>query len=180
MIMSRSAGAAKKGSNNLRSSTSSAPKIPTLQSFLTSRDYTGALALLEFNRGAGGDDDEVTTLMWIGYCAFHLGRYDRAQEVYTDLLAGTHGECPTEVGLYLACVYYYMSNYKEAEKAAKEAPDSSLKNRILFHVYHKLGDEHSLMQVRNEGHTRANSAVNVRLSVGEARSESPALIEPEP
>ena len=68
-----------------RSSTKSQPKVPSLQDFLGKRDFTGALALLEFKRRNGGDDeeteDEVQTLMWIGYCAFHLGKYERAQEV---------------------------------------------------------------------------------------------------
>ena len=48
--------------------------------------------------------------------------------------------------MYLACVYYYMQMYPEARDAANEvAKDSSLKNRVLFHVCHKLGDEHKLM-----------------------------------
>eukprot|EP00519_Triparma_laevis_P002247 CAMPEP_0182499744 /NCGR_PEP_ID=MMETSP1321-20130603/7927_1 /TAXON_ID=91990 /ORGANISM="Bolidomonas sp., Strain RCC1657" /LENGTH=556 /DNA_ID=CAMNT_0024703985 /DNA_START=70 /DNA_END=1736 /DNA_ORIENTATION=- len=134
-----------------RSSTKSAPKVPSLQDFLGKRDFTGALALLEFKRRNGGDDEEtegeVQTLMWIGYCAFHLGKYERAQEVYTELMTGNHGKCPPEVPLYLACVYYYMQMYSEAQDAAAEiSKDSALKNRVLFHVCHKLGDEHKLMQ----------------------------------
>ncbi|GMI52571.1 hypothetical protein TeGR_g164 [Tetraparma gracilis] len=81
-----------------------------------------------------------------GYSAFHLGRYERAQEVYTSLISGDHGETPRDVGLYLACVYYYMQMYKEAEQSALEAPESALRNRVLFHVYHKLGDETKLME----------------------------------
>ena len=39
-----------------------------------------------------------------------------------------------------------MQMYPEARDAANEvAKDSSLKNRVLFHVCHKLGDEHKLM-----------------------------------
>lgn len=169
-----------------RSSKKSAPKVPSLQDFIAKRDFTGALALLEFKRRNGGDDeeteDEVQTLMWIGYCAFHLGRYERAQEVrglgvvwqhiysqadglglyahtqsshtpprhlqvYSELMTGNHGKCPPEVPLYLACVYYYMQMYSEAQDAAAEiSKDSALKNRVLFHVCHKLGDEHKLMQ----------------------------------
>mmetsp|Transcript_18052 Transcript_18052/g.36730 ORF Transcript_18052/g.36730 Transcript_18052/m.36730 type:complete len:561 (+) Transcript_18052:90-1772(+) len=136
-------------SSTRRSSTSKQQKVPSLQDFISKRDFTGALALLEFQRRNGGDEnesDEVQTLMWIGFCAFHLGKYERAQEVYTDLMSGDYGKCPEEVPLYLACVYYYMQMYPEAQEAANEvAKDSSLKNRVLFHVCHKLGDEHKLM-----------------------------------
>ena len=39
-----------------------------LEEYIKTRDYTGALALLEFNRKVG-EDDELHTLLWIGYCA---------------------------------------------------------------------------------------------------------------
>jgi hypothetical protein len=32
--------------------------------------------LLEFNRKAG-DENEVESLLWIGYCAFHLANYQK-------------------------------------------------------------------------------------------------------
>lgn len=47
-----------------------------------SRDFTGAVALLEFNRRSGEDDTLEDTLMWLGYCSFHLGNYQRAIDVY--------------------------------------------------------------------------------------------------
>lgn len=51
-------------------------------SFHQSRDFTGAVTLLEFNRRSGEDDTLEDTLMWLGYCAFHLGNYQRAIEAY--------------------------------------------------------------------------------------------------
>lgn len=89
-----------------RSSTSKQPKVPTLQDFNSKRDFTGALALLEFQRRNGGDEneaDEVQTLMWIGFCAFHLGKYERAQEVYTDLMSGNYGKVSKMVGMRVRC-----------------------------------------------------------------------------
>jgi len=81
------------------------------------------------------------------HSAFHLGRYERAQEAYTELLSGNYGKPPPEVKLHLAAVYFYMQMYKEAEEIANEyEPESALKNRILFHVCHKLNDEQKLMQ----------------------------------
>ena len=46
------------------------------QEYIKKRDYTGAQALLEFNRKAG-DENEVESLLWIGYCAFHLANYQK-------------------------------------------------------------------------------------------------------
>ena len=47
-------------------------------------DFEGALALLEFNLKSG--ERTKLTNWWIGYCAFHLGRYQRAIEAYEDQL----------------------------------------------------------------------------------------------
>ena len=46
------------------------------------RDFTGAVTLLEFNRRSGEDDALEDTLMWLGYCAFHVGNYQRAIDAY--------------------------------------------------------------------------------------------------
>lgn len=46
------------------------------------RDFTGAVTLLEFNRRSGEDEVLEDTLMWLGYCTFHLGSYQRAIDVY--------------------------------------------------------------------------------------------------
>ena len=53
-----------------------------------------------------------------------------------------------QVSIYLACVYYYMQSYTASQTAAVSSPSTCstpLKNRVLFHVYHKLTDEQSLM-----------------------------------
>ena len=51
-------------------------KITKLEEYIKKRDYTGALAVLEFNRKAS-DENEIESLTWIGYCAFHLGNYQK-------------------------------------------------------------------------------------------------------
>jgi len=50
--------------------------VPTLDEFLSKRDYVGAISLLDFNRnsGKGGDDTD----MWLGYAAFHASDHKRA------------------------------------------------------------------------------------------------------
>lgn len=46
------------------------------------RDFTGAVTLLEFNRRSGEDEMLEDTLIWLGYCAFHLGNYEKAIDAY--------------------------------------------------------------------------------------------------
>lgn len=111
-------------SNDAGGARSGKSKVPSMEEFVRNRDFSGALALLDFERrGSGGVSDspadDALMLLWTGYCAFHLGKYDRAMEVYTELKGGAGG--PPEAGLYLACVYYYMQMYKEAEEAALAA-----------------------------------------------------------
>ncbi|CAM9930576.1 unnamed protein product, partial [Discosporangium mesarthrocarpum] len=86
------------------------------------RDYTGALALLEFNRKSG-DDDLEDTLLWIGYCAFHLGNYQRSIDAYEELSSlGGHKDNTKvkEVKLFMACCYYYLQLYEKASKRGKQ------------------------------------------------------------
>eukprot|EP00620_Florenciella_sp_RCC1587_P011658 CAMPEP_0182557060 /NCGR_PEP_ID=MMETSP1324-20130603/1117_1 /TAXON_ID=236786 /ORGANISM="Florenciella sp., Strain RCC1587" /LENGTH=673 /DNA_ID=CAMNT_0024769061 /DNA_START=95 /DNA_END=2117 /DNA_ORIENTATION=+ len=210
MLMSRSAGAPLKAGN---SKNDEAAKVTKLEEYIKARDYTGALALLEFNRKTG-EEDEDKTLMWIGYSAFHLGQYQRGYDAYQEVI-NTSGNPPHEVYLYQAACLYYMQMYSQAEEKATEyvqvsknalkdkiqrattdeavqekskelkrermksqeqyqkmaadkppsdeevrqqitkeieaehstqkAPELSLKNRLLFHLAHKIDDQDKLM-----------------------------------
>ncbi|KOX71475.1 Tetratricopeptide repeat protein 26 [Melipona quadrifasciata] len=46
----------------------------------------------------------------------------------------------------LACCYFYLGMYPEAQKILEDAPHSKLKNRLLFHLAHKMGNEAKLME----------------------------------
>ncbi|KAK2816835.1 hypothetical protein Q5P01_025026 [Channa striata] len=116
-------------------------KVPRLEDYLQQRDYLGALTLLEFQRSIGEKEEHAD--LWIGYCAFHLGDYKRAMEEYKSLTLKP--ECPLEVWVYLACAFFFLGLYKEAEEAASKAPMSPLQNRLLFHLAHKFNDEKRLM-----------------------------------
>jgi intraflagellar transport protein 56 len=116
--------------------------LPTLDDFLSIRDFTGALTLLEFKLKCQ-DGDTKDLLLWIGYCAFHLGNFRRAEDAYKELL-DAH-DVSLEVHLFLACCYFYQQMYEEADKEAQKGPTCPLKNRILFNVSHRLGDETRLM-----------------------------------
>ena len=116
---------------------------PSLDEFLNKRDYTGALALLEFKLKCQ-DGDTKDLLLWIGYCSFHLGNFRRAEDAYKELL-DTH-DISSDVHLNIACCYFYQQMYEEAERAAEKGPNDSLQNRILFNISHRVGDETKLMQ----------------------------------
>ena len=116
---------------------------PNVEDFFYVRDYTGALALLEF-RLKCQDGDIKELMLWIGYAAFHLGNFRRAEEVYKQLL--DDHDVPTTVYLYLSCCYFFQQMYEEAQTAAEKGPSEPLKTRLLFNIAHRKGDETSLMQ----------------------------------
>ena len=120
----------------------------SLDNFVEKRDFSGALAFLNFSKDT--DLSDVRHLLWKGYSAFHLGSYEEAQEFFIELLSGDHEAVPDEVVLYLACVYYYLHMYSEAAEAAQDGPDCSLKYRILYHVAQKLRDEKSAIAHRQK------------------------------
>jgi len=122
-------------------------KKPELGEFILNRDYQGALALLEFN--SRSDAGDKLTNWWIGYCAFHLGQFQRAIRAYDDQIEiNNRGESyvseakvaePTDeseeskmekkpvdlsnqaLELYKACCYYYLGDYEKTQECAKKA-----------------------------------------------------------
>ena len=116
---------------------------PSLDHFISNRDYTGALALLEF-RLKCQDGDTIDLLMWIGYCSFHLGSFKRAEDAYKELL-NAH-DVGREIYLYIAACYFFQQMYEEAEREALRGPDIPLKTRLLFNIAHRTADEAKLME----------------------------------
>jgi intraflagellar transport protein 56 len=115
----------------------------TVEDFLSKRDYTGALTLLEFKLKCQ-DGDTTDLLLWIGFCYLHLGNYRKAEHTYKELIS-SHS-VPDEVHLYLAVAYFYLQQYDDAEKEAVNGPRTPLQNRILFNIHTRLGDENKIMQ----------------------------------
>lgn len=120
---------------------------PSLDEFIEKRDYTGALALLEF-RLKCQDGDTKDLLMWIGYCSFHLGNFKRAEDAYKELL-DAHDIGP-DVHLYIASCYLFQQMYEEAEKEALLAPEKAMRTRLLFNIAHRTGDEAKLMEYHRQ------------------------------
>jgi intraflagellar transport protein 56 len=113
-----------------------------LEEFIAARDYTGAVVLLEFQRK--GKDANANTLPWLGYAAFHNGEYAKALSVYEELCLKP--DANKNNFLYKACCHFYLGEYNDAEKSAREGPAGSLQNRILFHCALKNGDDTKLME----------------------------------
>lgn len=115
---------------------------PSFDEFVEKRDYTGALALLEYKlKCQEGDVKEL--LLWIGYCSFHLGNYKRAEEAYKELI-DAH-DVDSSIHLFIACCYFYQQMYEEAEKECDKGPQDPLKIRLMFNISHRTADENKLM-----------------------------------
>jgi intraflagellar transport protein 56 len=114
---------------------------PELQNFLDECDYIGAITLLEFEKKA--KEERPSLQHWLGFCYFHNGDYRKAIDLYDEVLASKDSD--PIVHVYKACCLYALCLYEEAEQAAKQAPDTPLKSRVLFHTAHKRNDETSMM-----------------------------------
>ncbi|XP_073975362.1 tetratricopeptide repeat domain 26 isoform X2 [Rhodnius prolixus] len=143
MILSRIKPAVGPSTSDAQSSNKS---VPSLEQFLANRDYTGALTLLEFDQSSGKGTE--LTDRWMGYCAFHLGDYKRAMKIYENLVNATSP--PPDVFVNLACCYFFLGLYQEAEKVLEKADECPLKVRLLFHLCHKQDDESRLIEYHHK------------------------------
>ena len=84
-----------------------------------------------------------TRLMWIGYCAFHLGDYRKALDTYQQLIQ--EGSDDQTLLTYQGCCLMGLGWFQEAEEKANQGPASPLQTRLLFHLAHRLNDENKLM-----------------------------------
>ncbi|XP_050670756.1 intraflagellar transport protein 56 isoform X2 [Leptidea sinapis] len=143
MILSRA-----KPASDSRSSGGSAVKkqFPELEDFLLKRDYNGAITMLEFLKHEGNTDVWVT--VWTAWCWFHLAEHRRALDTYLQIQAteGLDARVADNVTLDIAVCYFYLGMYKESQDVVDRAPKCDLKNRLQFHLAHKLGDEDALMR----------------------------------
>jgi len=114
----------------------------TLGEFLERGDFTGAVALLEFKLRTGDTDD--TTLPWLAYCAFHRGDYKKALSVYEQVEKA--GGASSDIVVYKACCMFYLGRLEEAESMLAGLPTSALRDRVLFHIANRMGDEDLLRE----------------------------------
>ncbi|CAF0746515.1 unnamed protein product [Adineta steineri] len=147
MILSRTKAAddpKKKGATQAQDKNKK--KSVEVEDFIAERDYTGAIAYLEFCRQS---EKEVKDLdLWLAFAAFHAGDYQRASDEYENILKKDPRN--GEVCIYLACAYFMLGKYDDAEHTALKGPKSPLQTRVLFHVAHKQNNEEKLMNLHRQ------------------------------
>lgn len=82
---------------------------------------------------------------WIAFCSFHLGDYAEALNQYKGI---QQKEPNTEnINLNIAVCYFYLGMYDEAQQLIEKEPNEALKQRLLFHLAHKFGNEQQLQHL---------------------------------
>eukprot|EP00758_Cryptobia_borreli_P007927 Tbor_TRINITY_DN5343_c1_g1::TRINITY_DN5343_c1_g1_i1::g.4511::m.4511/K19685/TTC26, IFT56, DYF13; intraflagellar transport protein 56 len=126
---------------------------------LRARDFSKAVAMLEFFRSLNQTIGELPINPWLGYSAFHMGDFTKAAEIYKEMLI--QDDCDPVHWLHLACCYFGNGLYREAQEAAKKGPAASLRNRLLFHISQKLDNEKAM----TEYHAQLEDTVEDQLSL---------------
>lgn len=113
----------------------------SLDGYINNRDYTGAIAYLEFEKEAK-QNVGIENDLWRAYSLYHLKQYDKAYEIYSELLDSNE---TSELWLSMACCAYFLGWYGKSQHHALKGDDCGLKWRILFHTYGKLDDHCTMM-----------------------------------
>lgn len=69
-----------------------------------------------------------------------MGDYQQALAQYQELRKGQDAAEP-DLDLNVAVCMFYLGLYEEAQQLMADAPHTPLKQRLLFHLAHKLGDD---------------------------------------
>lgn len=128
----------------------SAPKQSAQDQFeeaLHRRDFSKAVSMLEFYKSTNQTFADLQVNPWLAYSAFHMGDYSKAADVYKEMLV--QDDCEPVHWLHLACCHFGNGMYKESLEATKKGPSSNLKNRLLFHLANRLGDEAKVEDYRH-------------------------------
>jgi len=145
MLLQRAKPAVGPGSAVVAKEGKKKKKLPKINDFLDSRDFTGAATLLEFNRNAGKVTE--STDEWIAYCSFHLGSYKKSMEEYKSI---AQKNSSPDIMCNIACCCFMLGLYQEAYEYASKGTKSKLQNRLLFHLSHKFNDEKKLMTYHSQ------------------------------
>lgn len=142
--------------------------LDDLKSALESRDFSKAVAILEVYKDIGqplsdrsgasdassggaksGGGGDINVNQWLGYAAFHMGDYAKALDVYKEIIQSDEAADSSNY-LYMACCYFCLGDYAEAESAALRGPPTTLQNRLLFHIAFKNGNEQKLVECNDK------------------------------
>lgn len=64
-------------------------------------------------------------------------------DIYDELMK--RSDYDRNIHSFKACCLYALCSFKEAKAEAQKAEDSPLKNRLLFQLAQKVGDENEIM-----------------------------------
>ena len=64
-------------------------------------------------------------------------------DIYDELMK--RSDYDRNIHSYKACCLYALCSFKEAKVEAMKAEESALKNRLLFQLAQKVGDENEIM-----------------------------------
>lgn len=113
--------------------------MPTFEEFITSRDYTGALTLLEFN--SKSDEFIEQTELWRAFCHFRLAEYKKALEVYKRILAANkeaRSVSDQDIELFCACCKFFSGEYMDPSSFDTYTGENEpLANRIRIYLNRK-------------------------------------------
>ncbi|KAL0216536.1 hypothetical protein P9112_008720 [Eukaryota sp. TZLM1-RC] len=126
--------------------------LPSLDEYISKRDWTGAICYLRFLEERGSlltDEDsehvpEEDRLLWLAYCHFHNSEYADALEIYQDL-----AKKDSTLNLLAACCFFHLNDIEAAQDTALQCSSSPLRTRLLFQCAQKTGDETKLLQYLN-------------------------------
>ncbi|KAH8310790.1 hypothetical protein KR044_003026, partial [Drosophila immigrans] len=134
------------------------PAAPaSLEDFIIKRDYTGARAFLEASTSSlhlsrkANEQQQGQIDQWIAYCNFHLGDYQQALGQYQDIQRRQEPNVEPQLQLNVAVCMFYLGLYEEAKQLIESTANGApLKQRLLFHLAHKLGDDQQWAQLLEE------------------------------
>ncbi|RHY30709.1 hypothetical protein DYB32_004087, partial [Aphanomyces invadans] len=110
-----------------------------LETYLDSRDYTGAMTLLRF-QAKHGERSRLNTL-WTAYCLFHMGEYMQALRHYEEVLVRTSSQLRS-------CDYFDLAKNALAQVIEPDAAMADAQQRLRLLLAQRTKDTgaiHSLL-----------------------------------
>jgi len=167
-----------------------AKKVPELAALLDSRDYTGAITLVEFERklffeqknASGWKTSETARgFEWVEGSSATLTDEEKQQDeqrcmwlAYAAFHLGDFrkaldtykqmldgGSTDQMLYVYQGCCLLGLGWFAEAEEKAMQGPMCPLQTRLLFHLAHRMNDENKLMMY----HQKLNDTTLDQLSL---------------
>nr|XP_016926871.2 intraflagellar transport protein 56 [Drosophila suzukii] len=146
------------------------PAPASLEDFIIKRDYTGARAFLEYTNDDEDEEEgahgpkQTQVDQWIAFCNFHLGDYQQALAQYRTIQqSSTSPDGKVDLNLNVAVCMFYLGLYEEAQQLMTNSADNPLKQRLMFHLAHKLGIEEEWSQLLEE--LQESSSLEQQLSL---------------